>query len=100
MRRSTEAPTPQASFGQIAHLVLTMHAGPIGERRSGEHDGTHLLGMERTHHHDLLAGLAVADQARLALGVWVTLYHCFDKAVFRLADILDRLTESRPPGWI
>ncbi len=51
--------------------------------------------VNRGHHHDLPAGLAVADQTRLALGVRVTLDDLLDKAGLRLAHILDRLTGHR-----
>src|SRR5262252_9906953 len=51
--------------------------------------------MDCAHHYDLPAGLAVADQTRLALGVGVTLDYFFDKARLRLAHILDRLTGHR-----
>jgi hypothetical protein len=72
-----------------------MHAGPIGERRSSEHDRADAFWVDRAHHHDLPAGLAVADQTRLALGVRVTLDDLLDKAGLRLAHILDRLTGHR-----
>jgi len=72
-----------------------MHAGPIGERRSGEHDGADLFRMDRAHHHDLPAGLAVADQARLPLGVRMAFDHLLDKTGLGLAHILDRLTGHR-----
>ena len=47
------------------------------------------------HHHDLPAGLAVADQTGLALGVRVALDNLLDKAGLCLAHILDRLTGDR-----
>jgi len=51
--------------------------------------------MDSAHHHDLPAGLAIADQTRLAVGVRVTLDHFLDKAGLRLAYVLDPLTRHR-----
>jgi hypothetical protein len=51
--------------------------------------------MDGAHHHDLPAGLAVADQARLALGLRVPGDDLLDKARLGQADILDRLARHR-----
>jgi hypothetical protein len=51
--------------------------------------------MDGAHHHDLPAGLAVADQARLALGVWMPPGDLLDKAGLRHANVLNRLTGHR-----
>lgn len=51
--------------------------------------------MSRAHDHDLPAGLAVADQARLALGVRVSCRDLCDKPGFCLANVLDCLTRNR-----
>ena len=67
--RQRGQPGPAQQPAEIAHRVLAMDAGPIGERRSGEHDRAGQFRVNRGHHHDLPAGLAVADQTRLALGV-------------------------------
>ena len=72
-----------------------MHARPIGERRSGEHNRADLFRVKRGHHHDLPPGLTIADQARLALGVRVSGRDLFDKPGLCLADIRDRLTGHR-----
>ena len=48
-------------------------------------------GLQRGHHHDLPAGLAVADQHRLALGVRMTLGDGLDEQRLGAADILDGL---------
>jgi hypothetical protein len=80
---------------EIAHRVLAVHARPIGKRRSGEHDRPDALRVNRAHHHDLPAGLAVADQARFALGVRMARGHLLDKTGLRFAHILDRLTGHR-----
>jgi len=51
--------------------------------------------VDRAHHHDLPAGLAIADQTRFALGIRMARDHRFDKTRFRLAHILNRLTGDR-----
>ena len=48
---------------EIAHRVLAAHAGPVGQRRARQHDRAGKVGPDRGHHHDLPAGLAVADRA-------------------------------------
>src|SRR5215471_17414047 len=51
--------------------------------------------MDRAHHHDLPARLAVADETRLALGVRMARDDLVDKPSLCLAHILDRLTWHR-----
>ena len=85
-------PRPAQQAAEIAHRVFSVHAGPIGERGSGEHDRSDKIRVGRAHHHDLPAGLAVADQTRFALGFRVARSHLFDKPSLCLANILDRLT--------
>ena len=72
-----------------------MHAGPIGERRSGNDDGTEQFGSQRRQHHDRPAGLAIADHAGLAVGLRVQRDHPFEKHGFGAGDILDRLARHR-----
>ena len=55
----------------IAHRVLAADAGPVGERRAGDDDRAEELGAQRGEDHHRPAGLAVADDAGLALGVGV-----------------------------
>jgi hypothetical protein len=93
--RQQGQPSPTQQPAQVAHRILAMHSGPIGERRSGEHDRADFFRVDRAHHHDLPAGLAIADQARLALGVRMALDDLLDKAGLRLTHILDRLTGYR-----
>ena len=72
-----------------------MDAGPIGKRRSGEHDGADLFRVNRGHHHDLPAGLAVADQAGLTFSIGVKLDYFLDKAGFGFAYVLNCLAGYR-----
>ena len=53
----------------VAHRVLAADAGPVGERRAGDDDRAEELGAERGDDHHRPAGLAVADDAGLALGL-------------------------------
>jgi hypothetical protein len=59
---------------------------------SSEHDRSDGVGVRCAHHHDLPAGLAVANQTGLALGIGVSLDNLLDKPGFGLANILDLLT--------
>src|SRR5208283_3323978 len=49
------------------------------------------IGPDRRHHHDLPAGLAIADQSRLALRVRMTAADLLNKARLGAAHVLDRL---------
>ena len=64
-------PSPAEQAAQIAHRVLAAHSGPVGKRHPGEHDRPRQIGTDRAHDHDLPAGLAIADQTWLALGLRV-----------------------------
>ena len=55
----------------VAHRVLALDARPVGERRAGDDDRAEELGPERGEDHHRPAGLAVADDAGLALGLRV-----------------------------
>ena len=80
---------------QIAHRVLAVHARPIGQWRPGQNDGAGQVGIHRRHHHHLPAGLAIADQGRLALGFGVKLGDDAQEPGFGAADILDGLARHR-----
>ena len=54
---------------EIAHRILAAHARPVGQRRARQQDRADQLGPDRRRHHELPAGLAVADDHRLALGL-------------------------------
>ena len=80
---------------QIAHRVLAVHAGPIGERRSGQHDRADMSGW--------MALIIMICQPAWQLPIRHGLPSAFgwrfddllDKAGLRFADILDRLTGHR-----
>ena len=88
-------PGPAQQTTEIAHRVLAVHTGPIGERRSRKHDRSDDIGVSRAHHHDLPAGLAITYQARLALGVRMSSHDLFNKPSFCLANGFDCLTGHR-----
>ena len=72
-----------------------MRARPVGQRRAGDHDRADQIRPDGAHHHDLPAGLAVADQARLALRFRVQLGNLGDEARLGAANVLDGLTWNR-----
>ena len=52
---------------EVAHRVLAAHARPVRQRRAGQQDRPEQFGPDRGHHHDLPAGLAVADRSPACL---------------------------------
>ena len=82
---------PPSSPPGIAHGILAADAGPVGERRSGEQERADEIGLDGGRHHDLPAGLAVADEAGLALGLGMAFADLADERGLGAADILDRL---------
>ena len=65
---------------EIAHRVLAAYAGPVRKRRPGQHDRAGQVRAHRSHHHDLPAGLAIADQHRPAFRLRVAGDHRFDES--------------------
>lgn len=59
-------PRAAEQAAEVAHRVHATPAGPVGERRACQDDGAEQLGAHGSGHHDLPAGLAVADDDRLA----------------------------------
>src|SRR4029077_6269196 len=79
----------------VAHGILAAHAGPIGQRRARDDDRAEKLGTQRGQHHDRPAGLAIAHDAGLALGLRVKRNDLFEEDCFGARDVLDRLTGHR-----
>src|SRR5476649_2465467 len=79
----------------IAHGILAVNAGPVGERRSDEQERAGKIWFDRSRHHDLPARLAVADEAGLTLRFRMPLDHLADESGFGAADVLDRLARHR-----
>ena len=65
-----------AAAGQaagVAHRVLALDAGPVGQRRAGDDDRAEQLGPDRRHQQHGPAALAVADDAGSAFGPGVAI---------------------------
>src|ERR1700754_4830005 len=80
---------------EVTHGVLAPNAGPVGERRSGQHDRPSQVRPDRRHHHGLPAGLTVGDDNWLAFGLKMTLGDVLDERPLCVADIFDRLSAFR-----
>src|SRR5262249_37491765 len=80
---------------EVAHRVLAVDTGPIGERRAREQDRPDQVRPTRAHHHDLPSRLTIADEAGLAFGLRVKLGDLLDKTRFGTANVLDRLARHR-----
>ncbi len=92
-QRGEPASSQQAA--RIAHRVFAVHAGPIGKRRAGDDDGSEQFRPQRCQDHDGPAGLAIADHARLAVGLRMAADDLLDEQRFGARDALDRLSGHR-----
>ena len=84
-------PAPAQYAAAVAHRILAAHARPIRQRRTGDDDRAEQLRSRGGEHHQRPPGLAVADDARLGVGVRVQLEDLFDKNRLGAHDILDGL---------
>ena len=84
-------PRAAEQAARVAHRVLAAHAGPVGERRARDDDRAEELRAERVHHHHRPAGLAVADDAGLSLGVRMAGDDRLQEHRLRAGDVLDGL---------
>ncbi|CFD96699.1 Uncharacterised protein [Bordetella pertussis] len=80
---------------RVAHGVHVAPAGPVRQRRAGHDDGAEQLGPHRGRHHDLPAGLAVADHHRAAFGLRMQGDDFFQEARLGAHHVLDRLGVGR-----
>ena len=85
-------PSASKQAAGIAHGIFAVHAGPIGERRAGNDDRTKKLGPLGGDHHHRPAGLAIADDRRLAVGFRVERDHALKKGGLSAHDVLNGLT--------
>ena len=92
-QRGQPAATGEAAA--VAHRVLAAPAGPVRQRRAGQDDGAEQLGPDGGGHHDLPAGLAVADHGRLAVGIGVQLDHLAQKGRLGAHHVLHGLPRHR-----
>ena len=79
----------------VAHRVLAVHAGPIGQWRAGDDDWAEQFGAKGGEHHDRPSRLAVADHARLAVGIGMQRDHLFEEYRLGTRDALDSLARHR-----
>ena len=77
---------------EIPHGVFAAHAGPVGQRRSSQHDRTCPIGVRRRHHHDLPTCLAVGDNDGFDFGLGMARRHVLDEYRLGPADVLDGLS--------
>src|SRR5215468_10267361 len=72
-----------------------MHAGPISERRAGNDERSEQFRPERGQDHDGPAGLAIADHARLAIGIRMAADDRLDELGLCARDAFDGLSRHR-----
>ncbi len=87
-----------AAAGQpagVAHRRLAVLARPVGERCAGDEKRTEELRLQGGGHHDLPAGLAVADHHRLLGGLRMPLDDVAKEGDFGLDHVLDGLALHR-----
>ena len=88
-------PAAAEQAAAVAHRILAVHAGPIGQRRSGDDDRAEQFGAHGGQHHHRPAGLAVADHAGLAVGLGMQRDDLFEEDRFGARDVLDGLARHR-----
>ena len=88
-------PRPSEQPTRVAHRILAAHASPIGQRRPGEDDRPEELGPECCDQHHRPPGLAVADHARLALGLGMAGDDRLEEGRFGAGDVEDGLARHR-----
>ena len=93
--RECRQPAATIEPTRIAHRVLAVHAGPIGQRRTRDDHRAEQLGPDGGHQHDGPAALAVADHHGLAVGVGMQLDHPLEERRLGSHDVLDRLPRHR-----
>ena len=88
-QRGEPAAAEQAAA--VAHGIVSVHAGPVGQRRAGDDHRPEQFRADRCEHHDRPSGLAVADDARFAVSVRMKRHHLLQEHGFGSADVLDGL---------
>ena len=91
-------PAAAGETAGVAHRILAFHAGPVGQRRPGDDDRAAQLGTGGGDHHDRPTGLAVADDAGLALGIRMQLDDLLEEDRLGMHDVLDGLPGHRFRG--
>ena len=89
--RQRGQPAAAQEAAAVAHRILAAHAGPVGERRARDDEGTEELGPHGREHHDGPSSLAIADHAGLAFGIGMQRDDLFKEHCFGARNVLDRL---------
>ena len=84
-------PAAAAEAAGVAHRVLPLDAGPVGQRRARNDDGAEQVGPDGGDQQHRPAGLAVPDHAGLALGPGVQFDHLLQERDLGVDDVFDRL---------
>ena len=79
----------------VSHRRPAVYACPVGQRRARHHHRADDIGANGAHHHDLPAGLTIADQAGFASCFRVELGDRGDEPRLGATDILDSLPWDR-----
>src|SRR5262249_581872 len=93
--RQCGQPAAAKEAAAIAHRILAVHATPIRQRRPADDQRAKHLGSDRRGHHDPPAGLAIADDARLAVRLRMPCDDLLEEDRFGAADVFDRLSWHR-----
>jgi hypothetical protein len=88
-------PAAAQETAAVAHGILAVHAGPVGQRRPGDDDRAEQLGTNGRQHHHRPAGLAIADHARIAVRLGVERDDLLEEDRLGAGDILERLAGHR-----
>ena len=76
---------------RIAHWIFAAHTCPIGERRSGNDDGTEQVWPNGREHQDSPSGLTIPNHTGFALRVGMQIDDLFKKNCLRARHILNGL---------
>ena len=88
-------PAAAEQAARIAHRIFAVHARPVGQRGARDDQRAEQFRPQRGQNHDRPAGLAVADHARLAVGIRMPADDLLDEQRFGARDTLDGLPRHR-----
>src|SRR6516225_1044604 len=88
-------PASAEHAAEVAHRVLAVDAAPVAERRTREHNRPNDIRAHTGGHHQVPAGLAVAEYEGLAQGGGMEFVHLLDENRVRPRYVLDALSLHR-----
>ena len=88
-------PTAAVQAAGVAHRVLPLDPGPVGQRRAGDDERAEQFGPGRGHHQHRPAGLAVADHAGLTFSLGMQFDDLFQEPGLGAHDVFDGLARHR-----